>query len=43
MGRNGEAHASLYLDLAKDPEQRPWLQTFVKGTGYVDFGEKHGL
>ena len=43
LARNGEAHAEHYLDLIRDAKQRPWLQTFVKGTGYVDFGEKHGL
>jgi len=40
---DGEAHAELYMDLVKHKEQRPWLQTFVKGKGYVDFKEAHGL
>lgn len=36
-GLSGEAHADLYLELAKDPKQRPWEQTFVKDKGYVKF------
>lgn len=34
---NGDAHADLYLQLAPDSEQKSWLQTFVKGRGYVKF------
>ena len=34
---NGDAHADLYLQLATDSEQKSWLQTFVKGQGYVKF------
>lgn len=36
-GLSGPAHAEQYLQLAKDPEQKPWLQTFVEGQGYVEF------
>ncbi|KAH8700250.1 putative short-chain dehydrogenases/reductase [Talaromyces proteolyticus] len=36
-GLSGPAHAELYLELAKDPKQRAWMQTFVKGQGYVVF------
>lgn len=38
--RNGEAHAMEYLTLAQREDQGPWLWTFVKGKGYVDFGGK---
>ncbi|KAI2625673.1 NAD(P)-binding protein [Hypoxylon sp. NC1633] len=34
---NGDAHADNYLELAKDPKQRDWNYTFVKGKGYVKF------
>ncbi|KAK8862343.1 short chain type dehydrogenase [Apiospora arundinis] len=34
---DGEAHAKLYVDLAKDTEQRQWDHTFVDGQGYVEF------
>ncbi|KAI0386953.1 NAD(P)-binding protein [Hypomontagnella monticulosa] len=34
---NGKGHADLFLDLAKDPKQRPWNQTFVTGEGYQVF------
>lgn len=34
---NGDAHAEEYWKLAEAKEQGPWLQTFVKGRGYVDF------
>ncbi|KAI1640670.1 putative short chain type dehydrogenase [Biscogniauxia mediterranea] len=37
---SGKAHADLYLELAKDPAQRPWQQTFVAGKGYVKFERK---
>ncbi|KAI5918847.1 putative short chain type dehydrogenase [Camillea tinctor] len=40
QGLGGKAHADLYLDLAKDPAQRPWQQTFVAGKGYVKFEKK---
>ena len=39
-GLSGEAHGKLYLELAQDPEQRPWLQTFVKDKGYVEFARE---
>ncbi|KAK1570063.1 uncharacterized protein LY79DRAFT_570613 [Colletotrichum navitas] len=35
---DGEAHSKLFLELAEGKTQGPWLQTFVKGTGYKDFG-----
>ncbi|KAK9439771.1 NAD(P)-binding domain protein [Metarhizium brunneum] len=34
---SGTAHAELYGQLSEDRKQRPWLQTFVRGQGYVDF------
>ncbi|KAH8121205.1 hypothetical protein FP744_10001965 [Trichoderma asperellum] len=34
---SGPAHAELYGQLSEDRKQRPWLQTFVSGQGYVDF------
>ena len=34
---NGDAHADMYWSLAEDKTQGPWLQTFVKGTGYTKF------
>jgi hypothetical protein len=40
MGVDGQAHADLYLKLAEGKTQGPWLQTFVKGSGYVDFTAK---
>jgi hypothetical protein len=36
-GPDGVPHAELYLDLAKDPAQREWQQTFVAGKGYKKF------
>lgn len=36
---DGPAHAEAYLKLAEEPAQGPWLYTFVKGKGYVDFKE----
>jgi hypothetical protein len=36
-GISGEAHAKIYKKLSEDKTQGPWLQTFVKGTGYVSF------
>ena len=34
---DGDAHAQHYLQLAQQPRQEHWLQTFVKDKGYVDF------
>jgi hypothetical protein len=34
---SGEAHAKMYKELAESKTQGPWLQTFVKGKGYVNF------
>ena len=36
-GPGGDAAAKYYLELAESSENRPWLQTFVKGAGYRDF------
>ncbi|KAL7815040.1 hypothetical protein V8C44DRAFT_356813 [Trichoderma aethiopicum] len=38
---DGEAHANLFCELAQAKTQGPWLQTFVKGGGYKDFGPYH--
>lgn len=35
---DGEAHGKHFLELAEANTQGPWLQTFVKGAGYKDFG-----
>lgn len=35
---DGEAAAEEYVRLAEMGEQGPWLDTFVKGKGYQDFG-----
>ncbi|KAL7895012.1 hypothetical protein HDV63DRAFT_406740 [Trichoderma sp. SZMC 28014] len=35
---DGEAHAKLFCELSEAKTQGPWLQTFVKGVGYKDFG-----
>ncbi|KAK2050991.1 NAD(P)-binding protein [Colletotrichum caudatum] len=35
---DGEAHSTLFLELAEAKTQGPWLQTFVKGIGYKNFG-----
>ncbi|KAK9459724.1 uncharacterized protein V1516DRAFT_666260 [Lipomyces oligophaga] len=35
---NGDAHASHFWDLSQSKTQGPWLQSFVKGIGYKDFG-----
>ncbi|KAK1955830.1 NAD(P)-binding protein [Colletotrichum sublineola] len=35
---DGEAPAKLFLELAEARTQEPWLQTFVKGEGYKNFG-----
>lgn len=36
---SGETHADVYWDLARGEEQGPWNFTFVKGKGYVRFGD----
>lgn len=36
-GTEGVPHAELFLELAKDPKQREWQQTFVAGKGYKRF------
>ena len=36
-GSSGDAHAQFYLDLASRKDQGPWLATFVKDKGYVEF------
>ncbi len=36
---DGQAHGEFYSQLAEDESQGPWLATFVKGQGYVDFHE----
>jgi hypothetical protein len=36
-GIDAEAHGEEYVKLAKDPEQEPWLYTFVRGEGYKKF------
>lgn len=35
---SGEAHGRYYTELAESQSQGPWLATFVKDEGYVDFG-----
>ncbi|KAJ0366353.1 hypothetical protein COL154_003943 [Colletotrichum chrysophilum] len=35
---DGEAHSEIFVELAEAKTQGPWLQTFVKGIGYKDFG-----
>lgn len=37
---DGEAHAEFCHELAKINVQGPWLATFAKGVGYVDFTSK---
>ena len=34
---DGEAHGEFYYELASAKTQGPWLGTFVKGKGYVEF------
>jgi hypothetical protein len=34
---NGQAHADHFFELAAQLEQGPWLSTFVKDKGYVQF------
>lgn len=36
---DGSAHAEFYVQLAESETQGPWLATFVKGKGYVEFQE----
>ncbi|KAJ4369762.1 Short chain dehydrogenase/reductase dmxR12 [Neocucurbitaria cava] len=36
-GISGQAHGEFYLHLAQGETQGPWLQTFVKGKGYIEF------
>ena len=36
---DGEAHGKFYVELS-EKDQGPWLATFVKGTGYVDFSRR---
>ncbi|KAH8593675.1 hypothetical protein B0O99DRAFT_574935 [Bisporella sp. PMI_857] len=36
---SGDAAAEFYHELVQKKEQGPWLATFVKGIGYVDFHE----
>ena len=38
---DGDAHRQLYVELAEEAKQLHWLQTFVKGKGYVDFSWQH--
>lgn len=38
---DGAAHAELYWELSRGETQGPWMQTFVKGEGYRDFGGKY--
>ncbi|KAK9464226.1 uncharacterized protein V1516DRAFT_617267 [Lipomyces oligophaga] len=35
---SGDAHANHFWGLAQSKTQGPWLQSFVKGTGYKDCG-----
>ncbi|KAH8817260.1 hypothetical protein F5884DRAFT_722271 [Xylogone sp. PMI_703] len=35
---SGPAHAQHFWELAEGKTQGPWLQTFVEGQGYKDFG-----
>ncbi|KAK4496391.1 hypothetical protein PRZ48_012371 [Zasmidium cellare] len=35
---DAEAHAKMFWELVQAEAQLPWLQTFVKGVGYNDFG-----
>ena len=38
MAIDGEAHGKFYVELS-EKDQGPWLATFVKGKGYVDFSK----
>lgn len=40
---DGEAHSKIFWELAESKRQGPWLQTFVKGEGYRDFGSQFHL
>lgn len=35
---NGDAHAKIFWELTQAKSQGPWLQTFVPGEGYKNFG-----
>lgn len=37
---DGDAHASIYLEMAEGEPKLPWHATFVKGLGYKDFDGK---
>ncbi|KAK0264227.1 hypothetical protein LTS09_001705 [Friedmanniomyces endolithicus] len=37
LGRDGSAHAEMYLQLVQESRQSKWLVTFVKGEGRRDF------
>jgi len=39
---DGEAHGKFYVELS-EKDQGPWLATFVKGTGYVDFSQRSNM
>ena len=34
---SGDAHGEFFVQLAEGSKQGPWLATFVKGKGYVEF------
>ena len=34
---SGDARAKLMMELGRDGKQREWIQTFVKGKGFVGF------
>lgn len=36
---DGRAHGEFYVQLAEGQKQGPWLATFVKDAGYVDFAK----
>jgi hypothetical protein len=38
---DGDAHADLYSELSENKAQLPWMRTFVKDQGYLDFGDKY--
>ncbi|KAH9909145.1 hypothetical protein F4778DRAFT_715507 [Xylariomycetidae sp. FL2044] len=37
MQLDGPAHGEFFAELVESPENVPWLATFVKGKGYVEF------
>lgn len=39
---DGEAHGKFYVELS-EKDQGPWLATFVKGIGYVDFAQRSNM